>query len=180
MKMNKKAYFFLIDAIIAMFVLAIGVSLIVSSYTFKQPVRQLEMLDADVISTLRAPIRSNADSYCGNGGLLNDPSDPVLPNSNITNLGNSYLQQFAEFYYRNQTGCGYCLELIEDCFNSIIPSSHIEPYSVEFVIDDDFGFGINTTDIENATLLIPQRDIVFGMYGQEAYGPYLVELTLWN
>lgn len=172
--MYKKGYFFIIDAIIALFVLMIGITLVVSSYSFQQPTRQLELLDSDILVTLQTQIKNNGNLYCGIGGELMQPWD-----MNITDAENTYLQQFGEFYYRNETGdCDFCNELIETCAQQLFPD--IFPYSLNLTINDESVFYIDNSDLSSATLIIPRKDIVFGTYNQQAYGPYLVEVTMWN
>lgn len=169
--MHKRGYFFLIDAIIALFVLAVGISLVVSSYSFKQPTRQLELLDVDIMAALRTPLRESGDPLCGNSGVM-------IVNGNITDIDNTFIQQFGEFHYRQLQGCTFCYSLVRNCTFSLFPN--IAPYSMEVSIDNAFVFGMNYTEKNMSKLIIPQRDIAFGIYNQSSYGPYVVEVVTWS
>ena len=171
--MNKKAYFFLIDAIIGLLVLSIGITLVVTSTVFQEPVRQTELLNVDLLSAFTKQIKDKSGVYCGIDGAL-------AQDGNITDTENTFLQQFGEFYYRYQQGCTFCLDLIRNCIKEVVDVNSLAPHSMELKINHEYIYAVNNSQKNLSFLVIPQRSITFGTYGNQYYGPYLAEIIVWN
>lgn len=171
--MNKKGYFFLIDAIIALFVIGIGITLVITTTSSPEPVRQPELLDIDLMNILQQRVNSIDDDYCGAESAL-------VIDGNISDPNDRLLQQFGSLYYRDQQGCVFCIELIQNCINSLVLINNLGPYSIELNINHKYIHAINTTLRNESRLVIPQRSITFGVYHNQFFGPYTVEMFVWN
>lgn len=176
--MNKKAYFFIIDAILALLVLSVGIGLVLT-ITYKMPAKtQSEFLSFDLMKPLNKKIRGGipGDRPCGSNG---DYEQAGI----ITHPENTVLTQLAEFYYRQEI-----LE-IEDtsdymfqCVNDSIPLMNIEHHNLAILIDNFTIFENSTVDRYNETVKvrIPSRKVVFGFFNETFYGPYMAEVWVWR
>lgn len=171
--MQKRGYFFLIDAIIALFVIGIGITLVLTTTTSPEPVRQPELLDVDMMAILQKRVMDIDDTYCG-------AESSLVSDENITNQEDRLLQQLGSLYYRHQQGCIFCIELIQNCLNEVLPVNSLAPYSFELTINQEYIHAINTTPRNESHLVIPQRSITFGIYNNQFFGPYTAELFVWN
>lgn len=171
---GKKGYYFMVDALIALFVLTLGVVGILA-FHYRAPQQQpLAILSQDFMDVL-------------SGTQLSDINDPFIgptgmfgANGNITHFDNTVLQQIAEFYYRlqSQPGCTHCLNLINTTIHRAVPVEKKYNYLVS--INDDILFSNNRTSLGQARIVLPARKIVHGEFEDAIYGPYLVEVLVWE
>jgi hypothetical protein len=175
---NRKGYFFLVDSIIALGVLAIGVFLILTLYTDAPSKDEPTILSEDIMDFFaNNKIKDTNNPYAGLGGTL-------WQQGKITNAENSLLQQVAEFYANSDldTAETFIIQLIEN----ILPTQ----YKFEFWIHD---LGVDTLiypknpsqehlDSKEATeVLIPSKKIVYGINQTgEIFGPYTAEVLVWQ
>ena len=179
--MNKKAYFFIIDAILALVVLAIGVSLVLT-LSYREPVKtQTEFLSADLMNPLDTRIRGgiSGEKICGSGGVYEETGV-------ITHPDNTVLTQLTEFYYREiMLGEGPpdpIDEYAKQCVQDTLPLVNIEQYNFEIVINNQTIYQNATVGRQNSSVkvIIPSREIVFGFYNDTFYGPYMAEVWVWQ
>ncbi len=196
--MNRKAFFFTIDTIMALGVLVVGFLLILSTHTYQPIESQTIFFSKDllqVFSTTKVDQADNAlifqmrctDCDCGtNCGL-------------ITNLDNTLLEQLGEFIYRSENGCSEpCLNAAKEIATSVSQSLINPQFSYEFVIKDTTGNPCNYCTKENAdyayymlnktkitkdktNLLIVSKRLIYGIADNEhMFGPYVAEVRVWQ
>ena len=177
--MDRKGYYFIIDSIIALFIITVGIIYVLSFSISEPPTRQSEIFSFDIIQFLATTKIEEIDNpYSGKlGQLVND--------GNITEIKNTILQQTAEFHFRaKKKGCDYCTggvdsvsyKFIDGIFEDLIAPQFNYNISIE-------GELIYERKIESKVprLFIPKRRLVVGIYNQEEiYGPYLAEVMLWQ
>ncbi len=173
--MNKRGYFFLIDAIIAMFVLAVGVGIVLSFSASTPPSQQVSMISADFLTPLSDNIEDINNDFCGNEGNLTQ-------DGNITNQKQSLINQIAEFYYRNITyNQDYTINLAQECIKEIMPLENFAQFNFELTINENIIYSNTTKARENASVILPNRKIVYGTFNEtEFYGPYIAEVWVWQ
>lgn len=175
-KLNKQGYFFLIDSLLALGVLAVGGFLIFFSYTqvpHKEDATILAESLMDFFSNTR--IRGINNQYVGMGGEL-------WQQGIITNGENTLLQQAGSLYATN--GQDIAEKFIANITQNAIP----EQYLFEFWINDTLLYPGNPSaahlDSKNSTrVLIPSRKIVYGFITEETgdlFGPYEAEVLVWR
>lgn len=167
----------MVDAIIALFVLTLGVSLILAFYYRTPPTQGIATLSQDFMDTLSKTKLNDIDDP------LFAPTSSIIINGNITHRDNSVLQQLAEFYYRTTTtppflSCTFCANLTNTTLYHAVPIEN--KYNYILMIDDTLVFTKNSTSMDDARLLLPARKIVHGEYRDQLYGPYLVEVYVWE
>ena len=122
--------------------------------------------------------------------MINDLNNDYIwhleQNGNITDNSKTIIEQIGEFYYRNQTkNCNYCMILINSTINSTLINMFPEDYNFIVIFDNKTIFtnintGLQKISIENATIVIPSKAIVHGLYNKtELYGPYIIEVLSW-
>lgn len=175
-RLNKKAYFFLIDSILALGVLAVGAFLIFTSYLSVPSKEEPEILSDNVMDFFaNNKIKDINNPYAGLGGTL-------WQQGKITNAENTLLQQVAEFYANNDLS-------IAEQFIAELTQNNLPPqYLFEFWIDDTLLYPQNPSqqhlDSKSATeVLIPSKKIAYGILNQETgdlFGPYDTEVLVWQ
>ena len=165
-KMKKKAYFFLVDSLIALGVLAIGLILIFSYNSSAPRTEQTFTVSDDVIKTLNSYQIRDINSYY----LTN-----LQNNGNITDSTKPLLEQVAEFYYLNKRAL--IIEFLDNVTNNLIPDN----FNYMIIINNDNVYNHTTMPIEAGRYVIPSRTITHGLLTPtEMYGPYIVEVLSWG
>jgi hypothetical protein len=176
---SKKGYFFIIDAIIGLFVIVIGVVLIYSVYMYEPSGEQITLLSFDMMNFLSSNKLSDInDPYAGPNGIL-------YKNGNITNIDITLIEQVAEFYYRNITFPNTNTIPIIDSFVSNI-SKEAAPSTYGFIIKiENYTVynrsGLKASNFSDSIVVIPSKKLVHGIYNRtELFGPYLCEVIVWR
>ena len=176
MTQSKKAYFFTLDAILALSVLSIGIFLLFAAYT-NAPETAIVNLHAKGVMDVLAltQIQDITNPLIGvNGELWNE--------GQITNKENTILQQIAAFYAAgNATNAERSAQNIT---SNIIPSQFL----FELWIDGTLVFpqGPSTEHNESKTttnLMLVERKVVQGFLDEDTgalFGPYVTEIYVWN
>ncbi len=174
--MQKKAYFFIVDSMVALAVLAVGTVLLLSMHSYSPPTQQSYTISDDIVNILSYnKIRSINNYYAGANSVL-------TKDGNITDTSKTLLEQMAEFYYRNQTkGCNFCMGLISSFVGNITRNMIPQEYNYIINIDNVTVFSHSTKPMNVSRFITPSRIIVHGVYhGNEMYGPYVVEVLSWG
>ncbi len=181
-KNKKKGYLFILDSIVALFVLTIGITLILS-YRFPQPVtQQAEIYSSDLVSFLtKIKIQNLNDNYIGLNGVL-------VENGTITAVDNTLIEQTGEFYFRySNSSCGGCLSFINDSMQSVTHSLFLKQFNFEIAVDDTVLKNRTVVYLNKAKptkntaeLILPSRRFIYGIYNNTPYGPYIMEITVWQ
>jgi len=173
---KRRGYFFLIDSLLALGILAIGTILIFTFYLNVPSREGTTILSEDLMDFFaNNKIKDIDNSYAGLGGTLWQAGE-------ITQADNSLLQQIAEFYKNDKenTAEQFILELTQN----VIPSQ----YKFEVWIDNLRIYPQTTTpshdNSKKSTLvLIPSKRIVYGILNKqtgELFGPYESEVLVWQ
>jgi hypothetical protein len=193
--MNKKAYFFLIDSIIAVMILFVGFILISGIKPSRTTIIHNKHLSVDIMNLLADTKIKQVCRYSGgwNCDVSQDFEDP-LNNGEIQNLNNTLLESIGELYSKNKFGT------ITPLINSLITKNNLfyqEIYGFAFLIEDDPLYNSithNRLTLENLKdeikinrikTLLSTKKIIIGYYQNETsgeltfWGPYTVEIWTW-
>lgn len=176
MPIKKRGYFFMLDAVIGLFILIIGVFLITSSYiNVHQPI-QVELLSDDLLDFLsNTKIKDLNNPYAGIGGELWNQGF-------ITDADNSLLQQIGEFYATNKLDTAE--KFIQNASKGIVP----EQFKYEVWIDGSILYPKTPAPehikSKNSTsLLLTSKKLTFGIINKTTggiWGPYKAEVFVWE
>lgn len=173
---NKKGYFFIIDAFIALFVLTLGVILTLSFFYTENSFEQTTLYSNSILDFLsRTRVIEINNEYVGAGGTLHRYG-------NITNLDNTLLNQIGEFYYRNQSqNCNFCLDIIKKFLSNITDNYVASQYNVAVYIEKESVYEDSWMNPNQSFALIPAKRIIHGVYNNsEMWGPYEIEVRTWR
>jgi hypothetical protein len=172
---KKRGYFFILDATLALFVLAIGVFLILTFYVSAPQAVQVEFLSNDVMNFYsNTRIKDLNNPYAGIGGEL-------WKDGSITDPENTLLQQIGEFYSYNKLDVA---EKFVQNVSGIVPSQ----FKFEIWIDSNRVYPINPSQDHNdsrnsSRLLLTSKKLTFGIQNKTStklWGPYKAEVFLWE
>tara|TARA_Y100000310_G_C20658744_1_gene803463 strand:- start:972 stop:1511 length:540 start_codon:yes stop_codon:yes gene_type:complete len=172
---NRRGYFFLIDSVLALGVLAIGAFLIFTFYADVPEVEPPEILSEDIMDFFAtSKIKDINNEYAGLGGELWDSGV-------ITNAENTLLQQIAEFYADDN------LDIAEKFIVNLTVNSFPQQYIFEFRLNKELIYPKDPTeehlDSKSSTrILIPSKKIVYGINQEtgDMFGPYNAEVLVWQ
>lgn len=174
--MKKRGFFFILDAMLGLFVLIIGVFLITSSYVSTPASTQVELLSDDLLNFLASTkIKDLNNNYAGIGGEL-------WSNGMITDAENSLLQQTGKFYAKKQLGTAD--KFVQNVTQGIVPAQ----FMYEVWMNNELVSPKTPTqehnDSKNKTrLLLTSKKITFGILNKttsDIWGPYKAEVFVWE
>ncbi len=113
MELKKRGFYFSMDALIALFILVMGLTLLPSLYLSKQPTSEMNFLNKDIVQTFSS---IQVSDY--NNTVLAE----MISNGSITLLNNSILEQIGILWATNETGLAQ--KLVESVFADLIPSGY--------------------------------------------------------
>ncbi len=164
--MNKKGYFFIIDAFIASTIIVITLMLIINSDE-RVPVIQNKYFLAEEFATFI--INTNVED-------MNNPTVNSWINQTIVrNPKNSIMEQIAEFHFNaNDT---LATDLITITVNGTVGDKN----GFSYRIDNVTLYSRNTTHpLEDSRLIVTSKKIVYWEKNSTTlYGPAIVEITVW-
>ena len=187
--MNKKAFFFTIDAFIAFGVLIAGFLLVLATHTF-QPIEsqtiffskdllevfsstKIDQVDNQLIFQMRCT-NCECGTYCGL----------------IKNIDNTLLEQMGEFVYRaNEKNCKNCMGAAREIALTVSASLINPQFSYEFVIKEtkagkelEYTMLNRTLKPQDRTdLLIVSKRLIYGIAdNRDMFGPYIAEVRVWQ
>jgi len=204
-RLNKKAYFFLIDSILALGVLALGGFIILTQYTQIPSKLEANIISEDLMDFFaKNKIKDVDNLYVGLGGELWETEDlpgGLCPGEDlIANGENTLLEQIAVFYENSQPPTNKpCYFNLDDIIPDV-PEDLIEKLIlnlIQNIIPPQYGFEIwmndqllyPATEAEqiasksSAEVLIPSKRIIYGIKDEqtgELFGPYEVEVIVWR
>ena len=197
--MNKKAFFFTIDAFIALGVLVAGFLLVLATHTYQPIESQTIFFSKDLLQVFSTTKVDQADNQlifqmrCKDCNC--DPTNFAYCGL-IKNLDNTLLEQLGEFVYRSRPN-GDCSSKCMDAAKEIartFSASLINPqFTYEFVIKDvknpesiqEYTL-LNNTQITGKTqdktnLLIVSKRLIYGIGdNNDMFGPYVAEVRVWQ
>ena len=197
--LKKKGYFFVIDAILALGVLAVGAFLVFTFYVTVPSKEEPAVLSEDIMDFFaNNKIKDVDNPYVGLGGTLwqteGQPGGICNGEELIANGENTLLQQIGEFYEKSQGPSGNTCyfdpnpnaeDLIERFIEALIANSLPSQYDFEFKMNGEVLYpGTEQVGSKNAAdVLIPSKKIVHGILNQETgdlFGPYSTEVLVWQ
>ena len=176
MRIKKRGYFFVLDAVLGLFVIAIGVFLISSSYVNVPHLTQVGLLADDLLNFLSSTkIKDLNNPYAGIGGQL-------WKQGTITDADNSLLQQIGELYAKNNMDIAE--KFIANVSKEVVP----EQFKYEIWVDAAILYPRMPTDehikSKNSTkLLLTSKKLTFGIINKttsDIWGPYRAEVFVWE
>lgn len=186
-RLNKKAFFFLIDSILALGVLAVGGFLVLTFYLQVPSGNEPSILSEDVMDFFannNVQDVNNAEvglegTYWSSAEVTACHGQTLTPNP-----GNTLLQQVAALYADSLSKTCYssiARKYIEKLTQGTFPSQ----YAFEFWMDDALLYpAAEQIDAKNAAkVLIPSKRIIYGIRNQETgdmLGPYDTEVLVWQ
>ena len=173
---KKRGYFFVLDAMLGLFVLIIGVFIVTSSYVSVPQPTQVKLLSDDLMGFLsKTQIKSLNNQYAGIGGKLWNQQE-------ITDEDNTLLQQIGEFYYLNKPDTAE--KFIQNISKDLLPAQ----FRYEVWIDNTMLYPKTPTPEHLASkssteLLLTSKTITFGIINKTTdilWGPYKAEVFVWQ
>ncbi|MBW2977947.1 hypothetical protein KY331_03820 [Candidatus Woesearchaeota archaeon] len=144
-RMSRKAYFFTLDAIIALGIIAASLALASFYYQSKEKTTTINLLADDLTTTFAfLSINKTNNSYV----------EDLIANGTITDLNNTVLEQIGEFWAQNMTN--EAQNMIENLTYGLIPST----YGFGFWIDNDPVYAKNITG--SVTALTTSKKMISG------------------
>lgn len=173
--MDKRGFFFTLDAVMALMIVGIGLFLVLSAYFFVPSVSRTEVISQDALTFLSTTTIENLnDPYAGIGGTLWDEG-------RITQPENTLLQQIGEFKARGDeaTASLFITALLEN----IVP----ENYGLQVEVDGGSIYPLQAEQAEasqaGTDVLISKETIVYGISNTTTYdlwGPSVVRVKVWH
>ena len=208
-RLDKRGYFFLIDSILALGVLAVGAFLIFTFYVSVPSKEEPSILSDDLMDFFaNNKIKDVNNEYVSLGGTLweteGQPGGICNGEELTVNGETTLLQQVAIFYEKSQGDTGNSCyfdpdneDLIERFIGSLVTNTLPLQYKFEFVLKDQLLgdqllYPIYATPREQkdhldsknaANVLIPSKKIVYGILDEQTgdmFGPYTAEVLVWQ
>jgi hypothetical protein len=200
--MNKKGYFFVIDAFIALMILTVGVYIIINAY-----IDQLEKDQPAYTSKTLMTFMSNISIGRYNSDYKFDTLMDYQVGRDSVNFirryENTIIEQLGEFYYREKLrpyprdldGLPFRKSFSEGLADDVIKNLVPPQYEVEVLLHDPDEEDVvslykrNDDPLyarENAALLIPTKAIIMGDFEDTetsapiVWGPYVLEVHIWQ
>ncbi|MBN2458404.1 VWA domain-containing protein [Candidatus Woesearchaeota archaeon] len=144
-KNRKKAYFFTVDALLALFVIVTGILMISTLYIHERPGAQIGYLSQDFLNLFSEPKISDM-----NNSYLSE----LIQDGNITDLDNSVLEQIGILWVTGKQ------ELAEKLARNISHQLIPDNYGYSFIIGNDT---ILTNNRTQGKLLTTYRSMITGI-----------------
>ncbi|MCH8329396.1 MAG: hypothetical protein IIB81_03305 [Nanoarchaeota archaeon] len=187
--LNRRGYFFLIDSVLALTVLAMVAFLIFSLYSNVPQKEEPAILSDDLMDFFaNNKIKDIDNPYAGLGGTLWKDEGGVgglCPGEELTaNAENTLLQQAAEFYEKSKNNSCYlnlALKFITELTQGSLPLQ----FNFEFWLDDQLLYP-DTEQVASknaAKVIIPSKKMVYGISNKDTgdmFGPYNAEVIVWR
>lgn len=176
MLLKKRGYFFILDAVLALFVLVTGVFLITSSYVNIPKPTQVGFLADDLLNFLsQKKIKDLNNPYAGVGGEL-------WNQGNITDADNSLLQQIGVFYTTNNLDIAE--KFIQNVSIGIIPSQYkYELWMNGAILYPKTPSPEHVKSRSSTEILTTSKKLTFGIINattSNLWGPYKAEVFAWE
>lgn len=171
---NKRGYFFIIDAFIAMTILALGLFFILSSYSQSPPQTQTLVTSRNVISYMT---ETEISSVISEFVQTAEEREELVQRGSFDN---SILEQIVEYIYLDEMGSAG--DLVNKTFNQTIPSQYNYEFTLigEDITNTKYNNEKITRGVEEADVVIPSRTLVVVVINQtKIIGPVEAEVKIW-
>lgn len=183
-RLNKKAYFFLIDSLLAMVILGAGTFMLLSTRTIESPTHQAEIYANDAMNHLSMhTVRDIRDEVIGYDGKY-------VRDGIITNPDMPLIHQIMEFYFQTQSNISGSEEYMNEFISRSLRKVTTQKYNMQFQIyeyaNERFVPFIlykkgDSLERKGAKVIIPQRRFIssYDAETQTLRGPYILEVLVW-
>ena len=173
---SKRGYFFILDAVLGLFILVIGVILVTSSYVNVPQPAQVGLLSDDLLNFLsNKKIKDLNNPYAGIGGEL-------WKSGNISDADNSLLQQVGGFYATNKLDIAE--KFLQNVSIGVVPSQfRYEVWMDNVILYPRTQSAEHLKSKNDTELLLTSKKITFGIINKitsNIFGPYKVEVYVWE
>lgn len=191
-RLYRKGYFFLLDSVLALGILAVGAFLIFTSYADIPIQGQPAILSSDIMSFFTDnEIKDINNAYAGLGGTLwEEEGSPtgLCPGEELIAVADNTLLQQVGVFYEKSSGNPCYLDLAEKFIIQLTLNILPKQYIFEFWIDGIQLYPKVPTEQHlssksSAEILIPSKKLVHGIIDQEngdLFGPYDTEVLVWQ
>jgi hypothetical protein len=171
--MNRKGYFFVMDAILGLAVMATAIAYLYSIHVYEQPKSQVYELTQGLMDSLSEKKMVE---------INNRYKDQLILNGNITNAYSTIIEQASEFEYRNLTkGCGYCMNLSNNLVRNVTEGLIGDQYNFRISLNNTVIYERSRYKESSAILALKSSKLVYVMINEnETYGPTYAEVVLWQ
>ncbi len=166
----KKAYYYSMDALVAILIITIGIFIILQSGQGQQPNQTIYSFSDDLTNYL-----THTKVYDLNDELNPDTIRLWKQNGVIKYPSNSLLEQAGEFYARGELSTARL-------FLSNVTLSAVPPiYSAEILVDGVQLFNKTIIPEGKSKSLVSSRVLIVGLLNSRAsWGPYVAEIKVWQ
>ncbi len=174
--MDKKGFFFTLDAIMSLTILAVGMFMFFTAILAVPYTPQTEVVALDTMNLLSTTTIENLnDQTAGIGGTL-------WRQGKITNEKNTLLQQIGEFYAKSDQASA------QQFIQAVVANNIPENFFAQIAVDNTLFFTVpepteQALSKQNTQLLIAKTDVVFGVMNTttfDIWGPYEIRLSVWQ
>ena len=178
---NRKGYFFLLDAFLAISVLVLGILILYSFRSYSPSQVQPILLADDVMESLSSnKVGDLAGNISGPGIYVTT----LIRDGDITTMQNTLLEQIGEFYAlnNNELARGFTMNIT----NRLVPSQYGFALYVNITnssLDSaDFNITVNEGLVQPAesSMLVTSKRVVAGIVNETVmWGPFIMEARVW-
>jgi len=168
--MNKRGYFFIVDALIGATILFVTIMILVNSGTSEDTtVQPFTTLNTYVQLLYATELRD----------LNTDFVSEYITDGNISDNKNTIVEQLTVWHYLNSTGCTDCLNYSKNIVEEL--SGTIEPtYGISVLLNGTLLYN-RSVDLRNeSSIHLTTSRVSIAIINETAfYGPLIFEVSLW-
>jgi len=168
-KLNRKGYYFIIDALIGSTIIFLSLMIIIGGNA-KPPRVQYNYEMAEEYSTflLTTPLEDLSNPYV----------DDLIESGEINNTKLTIMEQINLFYYNNKSS--NATRLIENLTEPLVPQKYGFSYTIMNDTTNTTIYTRNNININEAKIIIASRKITFLQINSTTmFGPALAEVKIW-
>ncbi len=175
--MNKRGYFFVIDALLASVIIISSILLMTSFRTTQHNTMQVDAIVNDYLQLLFTMECKDLD---------NTFYDQMVYEGLITYENNTIIEQVGELvYYYHKEGDKLYLDNASGFIANITGPLLLDTYNINVTIDDgtnlELLYNLTSIPIEDARLVYGQKKVAISRIPEGGmYGPFTVEVKLWS
>lgn len=156
---NKKAYYFMIDALMAVVIFTVGYFLLTSYYASSAPSLEIQRVSENIMSLI-SEIRLS--DLCDEEGCTIEGMDSIY--NEINDKNNTLIESMGELYSTGESGKAAALVKMIIIDNNLIPKGTNFTLSLYNETHYVLIYPPNAPFNFNAKAIIPTKRIIFGSY----------------
>ena len=175
-----RGYFFLIDAFLAMSVIAFGLLMAFSFRSYRPQEVQPFVLADDVMESLSS---NRVEDLANNASLAGFYVKKLIDDGSVTDTKNTLLEQAAEFFVEQEAGLAR--DFVVNITSMLVPSQYGFMVLIAVNSSTEAGMEILVNNIsvqpEESTMLVASKRIVAGAINESImWGPLVMEARVWR